>query len=191
MQQLKHLSSLFCGFIVTFLFFSHSGESIYDSPLFRFILWSLSHNKSALSKINSFPFIFSSKYFRYLCKRDSKSSLIIRSVSLPITISILPLLVCMVQVSSESLEEIKLMTFLLNFPFFLTFIINYCIAWMNFPFSLSFMINYYITLIWFNHIKILFNQQSFVFISFTFIFNIIIIKDTNSFLGILIIFINW
>ena len=37
----KYLPSLFLGFIVAFLFFSHSVESIYDPPLFRLILWSL------------------------------------------------------------------------------------------------------------------------------------------------------
>ena len=31
----KQLSSLFSGFIVAFLFFNHSGESIYDLPLFK------------------------------------------------------------------------------------------------------------------------------------------------------------
>ena len=35
----KQLSSfLLIGFIVAFLFFSHSGESMYDPPLFRLIL---------------------------------------------------------------------------------------------------------------------------------------------------------
>ena len=33
----KQLLSLFFGFIVAFLFFIHSGESIYDLPLFRLI----------------------------------------------------------------------------------------------------------------------------------------------------------
>ena len=34
----KYLLSLFLGFIVDFLFFNHSGESIYDRRLFRLIL---------------------------------------------------------------------------------------------------------------------------------------------------------
>ena len=34
----KHLLSPFFRFITIFLFFSHSGESIYDSPLFKNIL---------------------------------------------------------------------------------------------------------------------------------------------------------
>ena len=37
----KHLSSLFFGFIISFLFFIQTGESIYDPPRFRFILWDL------------------------------------------------------------------------------------------------------------------------------------------------------
>ena len=41
-------------------------------------------------------------------KKDSKMSLIISSVSLPIIISTLLLFVCIIRVSSESLEEIKL-----------------------------------------------------------------------------------
>ena len=35
----KQLSSLFFGFIVVFLFFSYSGESIYDPLLFKLIFW--------------------------------------------------------------------------------------------------------------------------------------------------------
>ena len=42
MQQLKHIEGschyYFFGFIVFFLFSSHSGESIYDPPLLKLIL---------------------------------------------------------------------------------------------------------------------------------------------------------
>ena len=42
MQQLKDIESIchyyFFGFIAAFLFFSHSGESIYDPPLLKLIL---------------------------------------------------------------------------------------------------------------------------------------------------------
>ena len=45
MQELKHIESTchdhFFGFIVAFLFFSHSVESIYDPPLLKLILLSL------------------------------------------------------------------------------------------------------------------------------------------------------
>ena len=37
----RHLSSLFFGFIVAFLFFNHLGESIYDPSLCRLILLSI------------------------------------------------------------------------------------------------------------------------------------------------------
>ena len=38
---LKHISSLYFGFIVAFLFLIHLGESMYDQPRFRPIVWDL------------------------------------------------------------------------------------------------------------------------------------------------------
>ena len=52
----KHLSSfLLMGFIVAFLFFIQSGESVYDLPCLKFISWNLQSNKWIQSKTNSLP----------------------------------------------------------------------------------------------------------------------------------------
>ena len=61
-----------------------------------------------LSKTNSLSFIDFSIFFWYLCKKELKSSSIFSPVSLPAIISMLSLFVCIVQISSESSEEIKL-----------------------------------------------------------------------------------
>ena len=50
----KQLSSLFFGFIVAFLFFNHSGESIYDPLLFKPTFWRWYYNKSILSGTTRF-----------------------------------------------------------------------------------------------------------------------------------------
>ena len=78
---------------------------MYDSPRFKLML---KQNRSTLSKTNSLPFILSSNLSRYFSKRDSKNSSIISSASLPCIISMLLILECIVRVSSEYLEEIKL-----------------------------------------------------------------------------------
>ena len=52
----KHLSSfLSMGFIVAFLFFIQSGESVYDLSCLTFISWHLQCNKCMQSKTNSLP----------------------------------------------------------------------------------------------------------------------------------------
>ena len=61
----KQLSSLFCRFIVVFLFFNHSGESIYYLFLFKPTFWRWYNNKSILSGTNSVPLIGSSILFFY------------------------------------------------------------------------------------------------------------------------------
>ena len=104
----KHLLSLFLEFIVAFLFFNHLGESIHDPPLFRLMLWNLWYNKSTLSETNALYFIDSSRPFRYFCNKDSNSSLMISSVSSRNKTSVLYLLLCRIRVSSECLEEKKL-----------------------------------------------------------------------------------
>ena len=103
----KQLLSLFFGFILAFLFFSHFRESIYEHPLPGFILLSLYSNKLTPSTINPLLYIDSSNSSWNFCKRDLKRSLIISYVFLPIKISILSLFVCIVRISSESLEETK------------------------------------------------------------------------------------
>ena len=57
---------------------------------------------------NSLALIDSSKLLWYLCEKESKSSSMILSVSLPIMTSILLLLLYIVWVSSKSFEEKKL-----------------------------------------------------------------------------------
>ena len=73
----KHLSSLFLGFFNAFLFLKHFGESVYDLPRFRLLLWRLQYNRSILSKTSSLPFTGSSNSSWYFCNKDSKSSSII------------------------------------------------------------------------------------------------------------------
>ena len=61
-------------FIVAFLFFIQLGESIYDPPQLKPILWH--YKKSAKSKRKSLRFIDSSKSIWYLNWSDSKSNFI-------------------------------------------------------------------------------------------------------------------
>ena len=102
----KHLLSfLLIGLIVAFLFFIQSGESTYNPPQFRFILWHLWYNKRTSSKTNSLPFI-NSKLFSYLFLGESKS--FFSSTSSLIIISMLSLFECIARSWSLSMEKVKL-----------------------------------------------------------------------------------
>ena len=68
----KHLSSLFLGFIVAFLFSNHLGEFVYDPPLFRLILWSLQYNESTLSKKIHFLSLILLTFFCIFVKKNQK-----------------------------------------------------------------------------------------------------------------------
>ena len=79
------LFSMFFGFIVTALFFIYSGESIYELPLFKLILWRWYSNKSTRSNTKLLSFIFVSNPSWYLLKKELKSSLIDSIVSFDTT----------------------------------------------------------------------------------------------------------
>ena len=104
-KQLSFFFWIYC----CFLFFNHSGESIYMIHLFSNLFF---EGDNALNQYyhKQTPF-FSLVFLNVLgnfVKEIQKVFSIISSVWLPIKVSILWLLVCIVQVSSESLEEIKL-----------------------------------------------------------------------------------
>ena len=59
-------------------------------------------------KLVNFLSLFLLILFWYLCKRELKSLSIVSSISLPIKVYKLPLVLCIIRVWSEYLEEIKL-----------------------------------------------------------------------------------
>ena len=104
MQQLKHTENT-CHLYFLDLLLLFWGESIYDPPLFKLTLLRL---YNTIHQHYHRQIHFLSLILIDFCKKDSKRSSVILSVSLPIIISTLLLFVCIVRVSSESLEEIKL-----------------------------------------------------------------------------------
>ena len=71
----KLLLSPFFRFIVAFLFFNYTGESMYDRPHLKVTVWHLKCIYWTKSKTKSLLLIQVSELFRYLERRDSKSSL--------------------------------------------------------------------------------------------------------------------
>ena len=63
-----------------------------------------------------------------------------------------------------------------------------CHCYVNFPFILSFVIIYYVTQIWFNFIKLIFHWKCFIFVSITFILNIVATKSITNFYWLIMIF---
>ena len=61
---------LLIGFIAAFLSFLQSGESIYDPPCLKFILWHLRYNKQAQSNTKLLPLIDISNPITYLDRSD-------------------------------------------------------------------------------------------------------------------------
>ena len=103
------LSFLLMGFIAAFLLFIQRGESIYDPPQFRFILWHL-------RQTHHLSLILSTYFDIFLC--DSNSSSITSSASSFIMISMLSLFECIsYSTSLSSLEEIILLV-IVNWIFY-------------------------------------------------------------------------
>ena len=110
MQQLPHTENIYHLHFSSLLFalFIQSGESIYDHPRLKLILWHLKYNNWTESKLKLLPLIDVSKLVWYLERSDSKSSLI-TSFALSFGINfIFSLFECITRSSSISLEEIKL-----------------------------------------------------------------------------------
>ena len=108
----KHLPSLFLGFVFVFLFLV-SQENLYMIHLYLNLFYedynAITQNFPTKKKL--LPLNFSSNPSWCIYKRDSKSpksSILVSFVSLTIIICILLLFVCMAQILSESLEDIKL-----------------------------------------------------------------------------------
>ena len=114
----KHLLSslLLMGFIG---FFIQTGESIYDPPQFRFILWHLQYNKLTQSKIKSFylSFMFINYFDSYHFEFFNNFICILTNLDfLVITFE------CITRSFTLSLEEIKLIA-IFNWSF------TYKICW--------------------------------------------------------------
>ena len=124
---MKAFVSLILGFVVAFLFFTHLGESLYDTPYLNLFYENYNainqhypkKKKKIKKKEKSVPLIFSSNPPWYFSKRDSKSSSIVSPVLLSIIISLLLLFECIVRILSESSEGIKLIiiiNWIFHFP---------------------------------------------------------------------------
>ena len=94
------------GFIVAFLFFNQSEESICDPTRFEFILWNLWYSNWTQSKANLPPFIDVANPIWYLEKSALKTSFITSSALT--MISILSLFECITCSSAFYLKERKL-----------------------------------------------------------------------------------
>ena len=91
MHQLKHFESIYHHYFGDLLLlFLTIKENLYMIHFYLFLLifLGLYSNKPTLSIINSPRFNYFSNSYWYLCGRDSKSSSMISSVSLPIIIYI-------------------------------------------------------------------------------------------------------
>ena len=110
------LFRIYCCF---FLFFILSGESIYDPPRLKFILWHLQSSNWTEPKVNILPLIVLSKLFWYLERSESKSSSTTSFASLQDINFILLLIECIIRSFSESIEKIKLIT-IVNWIFYVS-----------------------------------------------------------------------
>ena len=112
MSQLWQIESIchhyFLGLLLLFYFLAFQ-ENLYlihhDLNLFYKVCNTVNQH---YQKLVNFLSLFLLILFWCLCKRELKSLSIVSSVSLPIKVYKLPLLLCIIPVWSEYLEEIKL-----------------------------------------------------------------------------------
>ena len=112
MLNSQHIENIchhyFGGLFLFFLFFNHSGESLYDPPRLNLFCEVYNAMNQCCHRQIYFLSFFLLILFIYLSKRDSKSFAMILSVSLPISIPLLSIFVYVVRLSLKSFEDTKL-----------------------------------------------------------------------------------